>query len=328
METFLLILVTLVNGTASETYFANGSIGTAVIYAVVDNDEHYPSSSTINIQKISTTTHNVNIKYSGSVGSNVTLNATVYDNKNNPVNQGKLTFSIGDVDLTANVVNGNAVYVWTIPSNFPPNNYNIYTTYNGDNIYSSSIDPYQSQLVVVPSADVVLTKEVLPQIGEGQEFTAIIKAENKGPDIAKDVVFSNSIPSAFDFVGASIDKGTWSYNSTTKMFTWNIGNLEVGGIAYLFLTLKGLQAGTYSLSSNLASASYDPNKENQNAPLIVQVEATEGNGIEEGNENLVQAGSTIGMQKTGLPVAGLILAILMVLGGLASRIHKKGDKKK
>ena len=306
--------VTLVNGTASETYFANGSTGTAVIYAIVDNDERYPSNATINIQKIPTTTHNVYGQYSGAVGSNVTFTAKVTDNYNNPVNEGTVTFKVGNVNLTANVVNGNAIYIWTIPSTI--GNSSIYTTYNGDSIYASSNDPYQGQLVVVPSADVVLTKTINGEIKVGQNLNATVTAENKGPDAATNVVFTNSIPPQFRFVDASVDKGTWTYVSATNIFTWNIGNLGVEEIAHLFLTLKALQAGSYSLSSNLASATYDPNLDNHMNPLKITV-TVPGKNKNTGKESSVNAaGKTVGMQKTGIPIIALVLALLMVLGGL------------
>ena len=176
-------------------------------------------------------------------------------------------------------------------------------------------------LQVSPLADVELIKVAPDNIIKGQQFTATVTAINNGPDRATNVVFNNPIPPQFKFISASTDKGTWFYDPTTTIFMWNIGNLEVGGTAHLYLTLKALQVGTYHIPSTVTTTTYDPNTENHNTPLIIQVTAPDNNGNEV-NKNLVQAGTTIEMQKTGIPVAGLILAILVLLGGLASSKRK------
>jgi hypothetical protein len=176
---------------------------------------------------------------------------------------------------------------------------------------------------VTPWADVVLTKTVNGEIIEGQDFTATITAENKGPDISINLEYRNSVPSQFKFITARTDKGTWIYDNTTKILTWTIGNLQVGESAHLYLTLKALQTGTHSLASTLISTTYDPDIENHNAPLIVHVNAPEANRSKESNESHIKAASnTIVMQQTGLPMIGLILAILLLIGGLTSRKRK------
>ena len=77
-----------------------------------------------------------------------------------------------------------------------------------------------------------------------------------------------------------------------------------------------MQAGSYSLSSNLASATYDPNLANHSAPLKITV-TVPGKNKNTGKESSVNAaGKTVGMQKTGIPLIALVLALLMVLGGL------------
>jgi len=57
-------------------------------------------------------------------------------------------------------------------------------------------------------------------------------------------------------------------------------------------------------------------------PLSIVITAPGGNNGNNGNGSTVNAGSTIGMQKTGIPIAGLILAILALIGGLASSKRK------
>jgi len=184
----------------------------------------------------------------------------------------------------------------------------------GNAIVDSTIDhqTVSTSIQVNPLADVLLIKNVPDEIIVGQIFTAVITAVNRGPDMATNLVFSNSIPSQFEFLSASSDKGTWIYDSKTKILSWNIGNLDVGSSANLNLTLKALKAGTYSIYGSLASATYDPNTESHTSPLIIHVKTPKSKG------HLVRAGRTIGMQKTGMPVAVLIVGILTVLGGLAT----------
>lgn len=176
-----------------------------------------------------------------------------------------------------------------------------------------------TQIQVNTLADVILTKTVNGIIIVGQDFMATVTAENKGPDIATNLVFMNTIPSQFQFLNASTDRGTWIYDPISKIFTWNIGDLEIG-TAHLYLSLKALEAGTYSLNHFLSSGTYDPHPENHNAPLILQVNNPRDHEVNP--IKVVKADKTLKMEETGLTLSGLILAILAVLGGLASAKRK------
>ena len=178
-------------------------------------------------------------------------------------------------------------------------------------------------LNVLPSptgvSDLTITRKVQSIVRLGKNFVVTIKIGNKGPDIAKDVVIKFSIPQGLDFITASVDQGTWNYNKATRLFTWNLGDVAVGD-PYLNLTLKANKLGQYQLKHLLTTKTYNPTLENQMIPLSIVITAPEDNN---GNGSSVNVeGKTIGMQKTGIPIACLIIAILALFGGLASSKRK------
>ncbi|MDD1763692.1 MAG: hypothetical protein LUQ70_03135, partial [Methanobacteriaceae archaeon] len=65
-------------------------------------------------------------------------------------------------------------------------------------------------------------------------------------------------------------------------------------------------AGQYLLNPTLSTSTFDPTL-NSNLQSI---------NINAQEETTVRAAGTIGMQTTGAPIAGVILAVLLVLGGL------------
>jgi len=306
-------LVTLVNGISTATYYANGGTGLAEIRAAVDNEKH-PTKATIDIQKIPTTTHNIYSQYNGTVDSNITFTAKVTDKYNKLVNEGTVTFKVGTTDLTTNVVNGIAEYIWTLPTS--TGTFSIYTTYNGDSIYASSTDPYQSQLVVSPylaTSHLTITKKVQSIIYLGQNFLITIKVGNKGPDIAKDVTIKIPIPIVFKFINAKVDQGTWSFNKSTNTLTWNIGDVPVGD-PYLYLTLKPTRLGQYIFNYLITTATYDPNIGQQITKLTLQIK-TPNNQQKKTNKTSSLNRQNIPMQKTGAPLVALFLALIFILGG-------------
>ncbi len=133
----------------------------------------------------------------------------------------------------------------------------------------------------------------------GQKFTITYKLGNKGPDSADNVTITIPLPKGFEIVNIKGD-GNWTYNSATRTITWTLENVPVGD-PYLYITGKVLRPGNYVFSSSISSKTYNINSEGVTPITIHAVKA---------------ASKTIPMQKTGLPLNYLILAILMVIGGL------------
>jgi uncharacterized repeat protein (TIGR01451 family) len=138
----------------------------------------------------------------------------------------------------------------------------------------------------------------------GKIFTITYKVGNMGPDEANDVVMTFVIPDGLEFVSASSpDSAQPTYDAATKTLTWILGDVQVGD-PLLKLNLKALRAGTFLISSTLVTST------STSEPVIVSAVTVQA-------QNKVDPhGKTVPMQNTGAPIGALILAGLMVLGGL------------
>ncbi len=145
-----------------------------------------------------------------------------------------------------------------------------------------------------------------PQVRE--TFTLTYKLGNKGPDNATNVTMTIPLPEGFEISQITGD-GNWTYNANTNTITWTLNNVPVGD-PYLYISGWSNHAGTFVFSSSITSDTYNINTEGV-TPITI-------NAVNE----VKAASKTIPMQKTGLPIAGLILAILAVLGGLATSKRK------
>ena len=146
----------------------------------------------------------------------------------------------------------------------------------------------------------------------GETFMLTYKLSNNGPDNATNVTMSFQIPSGLEFVNASVDNGTWTYNPVNRTITWNLTNVAVGD-PYLYLTVRALGTGSYTITPTITSETFNQNNDPL-TPFSISVQAQNNS-----NSNTVNAASTtktVPMQTTGMPIAGLVLAILAVLGGI------------
>ncbi|HEX3013691.1 MAG TPA: tandem-95 repeat protein, partial [Methanobacterium sp.] len=147
----------------------------------------------------------------------------------------------------------------------------------------------------------------------GETFTLTYKLGNYGPDEAKNVTITFQIPKGLDFVNIKVDKGKCTYNETTRTVTWTLDSVPVGD-PYLYLTVKAADGGTYKITPSTTSATYNMNSGNSGI-IIINVQPNNSNS-NSGNTVNAASKTTIGLQKTGLPLNYLILAVLMVLSGL------------
>ena len=160
-----------------------------------------------------------------------------------------------------------------------------------------------------------------PKVGE--TFTITYKLSNRGPDNATNVVVTVPLPSGFVVSNIKGD-GNWNYNIVNSTITWTMNNVTVGD-PNLLITGKTTSSGLYVYTSSISSEIYDLNTEgvipitinttNPINPYLIIVTPTTTINIAIPITTLKSA-NTIPMQHTGLPVAGLILAILSVFGGL------------
>jgi uncharacterized repeat protein (TIGR01451 family) len=171
-------------------------------------------------------------------------------------------------------------------------------------------------VTINPKSSLYLTitpSKANPFAGDTVIYT--LKVGNKGPDKAKDVVMTYVVPEGLEFAGANVDVGTYTYNPTNRTITWTIGDVPKGD-PYMWLSLLVAQEGQYLINPTLSTSSYDPTLNNNIQSITVNAAAAQ-------TSNTVNAASnTVGMQKTGMPIAGLILALLALFGGLATSKRK------
>ena len=149
----------------------------------------------------------------------------------------------------------------------------------------------------------------------GETFVLTYKLSNSGPNNATNVTMSFKVPVGLEFVSASVDNGTCSYNPANRTITWNLTNVAVGD-PYLYLTVRALGSGSYTIIPTITSDTYNRNTDPLKS-FTVNVQEQNNN-----NDNTVNAASTtktVPMQHTGMPVAGLVLAILAIFGGMLPR---------
>lgn len=209
---------------------------------------------------------------------------------------------------------------------------------------AGNISPVQTETYTIRS-DVyvnITPSKTRPQVGDNVTYT--FKVGNNGPGIAQDVVFTYVIPEGLEFKGASVDQGTWQYDEATRTLTWTLGNVTVGD-PYLWLNLSVLSAGTFNIQPELSVSGYNPELESNIGSLpVTAVSAPERDGSDDNSSdsgsgsgsasagNNSSSGSTEGatvhavtttttstvpMQDTGLPLGGIVSALLLVGSGLA-----------
>jgi len=170
-----------------------------------------------------------------------------------------------------------------------------------------------------PASDLGITMTVNKPHPKYLEYvTFTLTASNYGPNAAPNVKVYVTLPNELKFISAD---GTYNatYNSTTGL--WSVGPMAVNTTKTLHLVAQAmvsnivLTAKAYitdppedELSTN---DFYDPNDGNDNADTTLDVG---GNNSLDTDTNTPS--KTIPMQKTGIPIAGMLLAAFMVFAGI------------
>jgi uncharacterized repeat protein (TIGR01451 family) len=179
-------------------------------------------------------------------------------------------------------------------------NYTVKAIFNGDNKYQAC---NATGNLHVPKSDLyikVTSNIKSPKVGE--IFTLTYKLGNNGPDLAENVTITIQLPEGFQISGISGD-GVWTYNAATNTITWTLESVPVGD-PYLYISGLLNHAGTFVFSSSLSSDTFTITTELTPLPTNATTKVK-------------AVSNTIGMQKTGMPLTGLILAVLAIFGSLA-----------
>jgi predicted outer membrane repeat protein len=305
------------NGIATYEYIITQTMGTYSIIASFEGNNNYlPSTGTgnltVNLINTTVTVNNV----TGVNGQKVNLTATLTDADGNSIVGQTVTFNVNGKDYTA-VTDGNGVATLS----YTPTEAGIYTitvNFLNNTIYANSTG--NATLTVKSAAYLYInttSSNQNPKVGD--TFILTYKLSNNGPDNATNVTMSFQIPSGLEFVTASVDNGTWTYNPTNRTITWTLSNVTMGD-PYLYLTVKALESGNYIITPTITSETFNQNT-NPLTPFTVNVQTPNNNNPigNTGNNttNTVNAATqTVAMQSTGMPIAGLVLAILAIFGGI------------
>ena len=311
--------VNVSNGTAILTWTipTNWTAGNYNVVANYSGSNYLASTNSTNLTVTPNPTTITMGSVSGYAGQNVTFTVNLVDSNGNNVTDGQVTFTVNNTNIgTVNVSNGTAILTWTIPTNWTAGNYNVVANYSGSNNYLNSTN--NTLLTLNPSAYLYLNvtnSNSNPNMGE--TFLLTYKLSNNGPDNATNVTMSFQIPAGLEFITATVDNGTWTYNPANRTITWNLTNVAVGD-PYLYLTVRASGAGSYSILPTITSDTFNQNTDPLTSfNLNVQTQNSD-NGGSTANSATVNAASTtktVPMQTTGVPIAGLVLAVLAVLGG-------------
>jgi uncharacterized repeat protein (TIGR01451 family) len=294
---------TTING-SSHTTFTGVATGISEVSATVDDQT---VTTNITITKIPT---NITVKpVNGYNGNTINLTTTLRDNYGNSLAGQTVTFSIKGQKYSAITNNNGIATIQYIPHS--AGNYDVTVNYLGNNNYTASQGT--GLLNINSSAYLYLeitTSKKNPNVGE--TFTITYKLGNKGPDNATNVIISIPLPKGFELANVN-GNGNWKYNPTNKTINWTVTNVPVGD-PDLYITGKINTSGVYVFGSSISSETFNINNKGVD-PITVNV--TDNNPITptKPTTTVEALTTTIPMQHTGLPFAGLILAILTVLGG-------------
>jgi len=88
--------------------------------------------------------------------------------------------------------------------------------------------------------------------GSSPVFT--VRAMNSGQDEASGVVVEYKVGDGFEYILSNPYQGTVSYDPETRIITWNIGDMPVGGRTYLYVYLRVIETGDHTVDlTNTAS---------------------------------------------------------------------------
>lgn len=256
-------------------------------------------------------------------GQSLQLTATVYDQHGNPLPGMTVIFqtSIGILSASTGITDSNGQVKVNLTTN------GLYDTaatiqawvegqygtllydpgHEKQSLTTTTLIPHSimdvSLVNFIPAADLRVTKTISdprPLVGDTIYYTIIV--QNRGPNTAVNVRVNDIIPAGLTYVSSTANYG--SYNPNTGI--WTIGNLPNGAVAQLVINSVVLRPGDITNQAKVISETYDPNLEGNTASAAMDVQAP----------TVPVNAQTIGMQPTGAPFVGLIVALLILFVGI------------
>lgn len=148
-----------------------------------------------------------------------------------------------------------------------------------------------------------------PHPKTGENLLIVLKLENQGAEIAKNVKIKITIPKGLELIKKLSScwvqlSSCWAQNRT---LIWDVGEVKVGEYYYFKLYLKAVKEGQYIIKPELTNKNYDLNLIQIN--IYVHSQNKKVNPFE-------VTGQSIRMQETGTSLSLMLLAILIIFCNL------------
>lgn len=298
------VMANTVNGIMTATFYANEGIinplfNPVIINASADNAK-VNTTIIVNLIPTNLTINNVTSnKY-----KTVILNADLKDHQNNHLSGKTVEFYVNKIKVGESITDINGMATLNYHITQIGGTYNITAKFLTDIQYLASTG---NGILKVNQSSVyvnVTTSKTNPTVGE--TIILAFKLGNNGPDPADDVVFTYVIPEGMKFVSIETEPGYPAavYNPSNRTITWPLGTVPILD-PWIKLNVLILNSGAFNINPSVSTSTYDPTLGDNVQQITINAKETAN-----------AASKTIKMQNTGLPVAGLILAILAVFGGL------------
>ena len=242
------------------------------------------------------------------------------------VTQGTYNSQTG-VWTIGNIQNGDTKFLTIIAEVMKTGNITNTANKTEENEYDPNPNNNQDYktLNVPQAASLSITKTVKPtnpSLHETVIYTIIV--HNHGPDTALNVYVADKLPKGLTYISSSVNYG--SYNLKTGI--WTIGTFPMNSTAKLTITSSVNIVGHIQNHASVYSSTYDPNLYPTTATATVNVQPTKHLGKHKNCHGVYWncQGKTIPMQHTGIPFTALIIAILMIVGGLSISVVKNRAK--
>lgn len=249
----------------------------------------------------------------------VTLWATLTDDMGNTVSGQNISFVINGTFIgTALSIEGRAELTYT--ANLPSVSYVVTREYD-DTILNGTLLVVDSTAV---KGNISLDKGV---IGVKETVNGVITVVNDGNETAYNVNVKLDIPDGLTIDDIVVIEGTFDPKTNTSF----IGDLALGETVTLEFTAKSSIAGNYTISTVTSGDNFNTTDDSANVefkdnpepvdldtlvspsgPDVEPKSSHNGNVVSEVMSTDNTASTGVFMQSTGLPFAGLILAILSI----------------
>ena len=159
-------------------------------------------------------------------------------------------------------------------------------------------------------ADLTITKKISTlNHGFHSKISFIITVRNNGPDTALNVIVKDELPLGLTFLSYITQYGYYD----PKTGIWNIGTLSNEGIATITINCILNTTDKFTNKATIISSTYDPILNNN----IATVNGNLANQFYEFKQiQQIKAQKLIPMQKTGINPVPLVIALIIIVGGL------------